>query len=208
MFITFEGIDASGKSTQAHLLESRFKREGFRTLLVREPGGTALSEAVRTMLLHSHGELDARAEFLLFSAARAELVSKVLLPELGRGTIVICDRFYDSSTAYQGYGRGLPLDEIEHVNRLASHEVVPDLTFYLDVSLANAAKRRATNGTRDRIEQAGDAFYERVLKGYQKIAEQHRDRFHVVDGAEGSPEEIHESIWRIVQYEMSEHHFA
>ncbi len=201
MLITFEGIDGCGKSTQAALLAERLRKENIEVLLLREPGGTELSEHVRAILLNkefSH-PLTAEAELLLFAASRAQLVRELILPALERMAIVILDRFTDSTVAYQGFGRGIPLLHIEHVNELASSDLEPDLTFLLDIPLSLAVSRRK-NSKNDRIESETATFYSHVLQGYMYQAQHHSDRINVLNG-EDSIEEIHHNIWRLVEYE-------
>lgn len=201
MLITFEGIDGCGKSTQAALLAERLKKEHIEILLLREPGGTELSEQVRNILLNKEftHPLTAEAELLLFAASRAQLVHEVIVPALDRGAIVILDRFTDSTVAYQGFGRGVPLSHISHINTLASAELEPDLTFLLDIPLELALKRRK-GSKNDRIESESEIFYAHVLQGYMHQANLHTDRINVLNG-EDSIEEIHRNIWRLVQYE-------
>ena len=201
MLITFEGIDGCGKSTQAQLLKDRLEIEGIEALLLREPGGTQLSEHIRGLLLEhnfSH-PLTAEAELMLFAASRAQLVREVILPALKRNAIVILDRFTDSTIAYQGFGRGIPLSYIENINTLASAELVPDLTFLLDVPMETAIKRRKSKGD-DRIEAESRKFYAHVQQGYMYLAQKHRDRIHVLNG-EDALDHIHHNIWRLVEYE-------
>ena len=200
MFITFEGIDCCGKSTQARLLAERLKESGRSVQLLREPGNTRLSEHVREVLLSQEfSEMNERAELLLFAASRAQLVGEVIIPALEGGTIVLCDRFSDSTLAYQGYGRQLPLEDIEHVNRIATQDLVPDMTFYLDISpeASIARCRERPNAKRDRMEANGIRFFERVIDGYMRIAEGDRGRFYVIDGGR-TIEEIAETIGRLV----------
>lgn len=201
MLITFEGIDGCGKSTQAGLLADRLRKENIEVLLLREPGGTELSEQVRSILLNKEftHPLTAEAELLLFAASRAQLVHEVILPALDRGAIVILDRFTDSTVAYQGFGRGVPLSHIEHINTLAGAELEPDLTFLLDIPLELALKRRK-GSKNDRIEAESEIFYAHVLQGYMHQANLHTDRINVLNG-EDSIEEIHHNIWRLVEYE-------
>ena len=187
MFITFEGIDCCGKSTQAKRLAESLKEEGYDVVELREPGNTVISEKIREILLNqTELDLDDRTELLLFAAARAQLVAETILPALKDGKIVICDRFADSTIAYQGYGRGLPLEEIVHINRIATQETIPDVTFYLDISPETAMARCAhrPEPEADRIEKSGIRFFERVIRGYFQIADMNAGRYYVVDGGE------------------------
>ena len=204
MFITFEGIDFSGKSTQANLLVERLKRSGRDVLLLREPGGTPVSEKIRSILLdRRHLDLNPRAELLLFSAARSQLVREVILPALKRRTVVVCDRFYDSTTAYQGYGREIDLGDIRVMNTMATFGTVPDRTFLVDVGLDEVARRRTASGLKaDRMESEGREFFERVRKGYLAIAASEPGRFTVIDGTQGVGA-IGEAIWRSVEQSIS-----
>ena len=176
-FIVFEGGEATGKSTQAKLLAERLD-----ALLTREPGGTTLGERVRTLLLDpATGELDARTELLLMAAARAEHVAQLIEPTLASGRDVVCDRFSGSSVAYQGFGRGLPVDEVAHISLWATAGIEPDRVVLLDVSdeVRSARLRRRL----DRLESAGDDFHARVIKGFRQIAAAQPDRWIVFDGA-------------------------
>lgn len=201
MLITFEGIDGCGKSTQARLLAEQLQEEGIETILVREPGGTELSEHIREILLtrsYSH-PLSHAAELLLFAASRAQLIKEVIEPALDRNAVVICDRFTDSTIAYQGFGRGLPLSHIEHVNELAADELVPDMTFLMDVPIDLAVSRRKGMGD-DRMESESRLFFTHVMQGYMHLAQKHPDRIHVIDGTQ-SIEDIQHTIKRLVEYE-------
>ncbi|MDZ7773335.1 MAG: dTMP kinase [Balneolaceae bacterium] len=192
MFITFEGIDGSGKSTQIDLLRRHLDDAGERVEVFREPGGTILSEQVRSLLLDPDSRINPVTELLLFSAARSQLMSEKVLPLLEEGAFVILDRFFDSTTAYQGYGRNsLPLEEIERINRAASHHRAPDLTFYLAISLEEARSR--TEGMeQDRMERSGEAFYRRVIEGFEELARR-ENRFLRLD-ATLPPDELHGRI--------------
>lgn len=186
MLITFEGLDCSGKSTQARLLaEALEATTGMpKVHFIREPGGTGISERIRAILLdRQNSEMDHVAELLLFSASRAQLSREVIAPALLRREIVICDRYLDSTTAYQGFGRGIDRDAIEGINRLATAGLVPHLTLFLDIPLEEVSKRRgATGEDPDRMEGSGDRFYGRVLRGYREIAADEPGRFVVIDG--------------------------
>lgn len=192
MLITFEGIDGSGKSTQISLLKDKLISLGYTVQVFREPGGTRVSEKVRELLLNTEFEIDSVTELLLFSSARAQLIAEEVLPALDRGEIVVLDRFYDSTTAYQGYGRkSLPLDQIQQINNIASHGRAPDFTFYLRLSLDESNQRRA-HLKKDRMERAGDKFFENVIRGFDELAKKEK-RFIVIEASK-SIEEIHESI--------------
>jgi dTMP kinase len=203
MLITFEGIDYSGKSTQAKLLVSRLEKHGKEVIFLREPGGTSISENIRNILLDKeHLELKQITELFLFSAARTQLVSEVILPALQAGKVVVCDRFYDSTTAYQGYGRGINLNDIQAINRIATSETKPHLTFFIDIEIDELFKRQIAAGlSADRMESSGRDFFERVRNGYWKLAEMESGRFIVVSG-KLQIDEIHREIWDIVKKQI------
>jgi dTMP kinase len=199
MFITFEGIDFSGKSTQAQLAADRFRSAGRQVLYIREPGGTVLSERIRALLLDSRDlAVHPVSELLLFSAARAELTAAVIIPALHEGKVVVCDRFYDSTTAYQGYGRGLPLDDVRALHRFCTQGTTPDLTLFVDVDASEIRARKEKAGhDPDRMESAGEDFFRRVAEGYREIAREEPGRVVVVDGS-GPIGRTHETIWKII----------
>lgn len=200
LFITFEGGEGCGKSTQVKRLKAALEAEGKSVLLTREPGGTWLSEEIRRLIKDQ--ETDApcdRAELLLFLAARAQLVRNVIRPALEAGTWVVSDRFCDSTVAYQGFGRGLPLDFIREANDFACEGLVPDLTLLLDVTPATALARRhgreaATATVADRIERAGEAFHTRLREGFLRLAAENPGRIVTLD-ANGTPDEVWEKVW-------------
>lgn len=200
-FITFEGGEGCGKSTQVRRLKEALEAEGHEVLLTREPGGTRLSELIRGLLTDEREDPPCdRAELLLFLAARAQLVRSVIRPALDAGTWVVSDRFSDSTFAYQGYGRGLPLDVLRLANDFACEGLRPDLTVLLDVdtetSRARLRKREAaTNTTADRIEQAGDAFHARLRQGFLEMAAQEPNRIVTIE-ASGTPDEVWEKVWK------------
>ena len=200
-FITFEGGEGCGKSTQVRRLKEALEAEGHEVLLTREPGGTRLSELIRGLLKDEHEDPPCdRAELLLFLAARAQLVRNVIRPALAAGKWVVSDRFSDSTFAYQGYGRGLPLDVLRLANDFACEGLKPDLTLLLDVdaetSKARMRKREAaTQTTADRIEQAGDAFHARLRKGFAELAAAEPSRIVTID-ASGTPDEVWEKVWK------------
>ena len=196
MFISFEGIDGSGKSTQLGLLRGWLEGRGRTVVTVREPGATHLSESIREILLSNKQTITPTAELLLFSAARTQLVETVIRPALERGDVVLCDRFVDSTTAYQGYGRQLDLNEVALCNSLATHAVIPAVTFFIDVPYDEAQLRmqfHPTSGEPDRMERSGRDFYERVRGGYHSIAENEPQRFVIVNGVQDR-DRIHEEI--------------
>ena len=195
LLISFEGLDGSGKSTQAQRLAQRLRELGYRVALFREPGATPLSESIRQLLLESTLEITPMAEMLLFNAARAQLVHTALRPALESGAIVLCDRFDDSTTAYQGYGRGLPLELVLQCNRIATGGLKPAVTFFLDIPVQLALRR--SQGV-DRLEQAGIDFFERVRSGYWEIARREPERVICID-ATRPPEDVHAAIWHALQ---------
>ncbi|MDX1642197.1 MAG: dTMP kinase [Balneolaceae bacterium] len=192
MLISFEGIDGCGKSTQIELLKKHFEQKGLTYSVFREPGGTEISEKIRSLLLHETDDMHPVTELLLFSAARSQLIQEKVLPLLKRNKIVILDRFFDSTTAYQGYGReSAELQSIHVLNQLAAHQIKPDLTFYLKIDPKEAEKR--TSGDRkDRMENAGEQFFKNVSKGYDELAKT-EERIHSID-AMLSELEIHAKI--------------
>ena len=186
MFITFEGIDFSGKSTQIELLKDYLVDHNKKVEILREPGGTEISEKIRNILLdNKNDEMFAETELLLFSSSRAQLVREKIRPYLEKGIYVISDRFHDSSTAYQGYGRGVPLDVVTHVHNLAIGDTIPDITFFIDipVGIANERRKKKSKGKLDRIEVSDTEFYNRVRTGYLEIAKK-EERFKVIDGTQ------------------------
>ena len=182
VFITFEGGEGSGKSTQANLLSERLRQSGIDVLPLREPGGTLLGEELRQLLLQSKEPLSAPAELLLFLAARSELVTKVIRPALESGCTVVCDRYSDSTFAYQGYGRGLDLGIIRSLNDFATAGLKPDLTVLLDVPVELGRKRK--NQDDDAFIREDLEFHQRVLLGFRKLAHDEPERWLVVDGGQ------------------------
>ena len=180
MFVTFEGLDGSGKSTQAELLRVRLQADGVEVVSTREPGGTELGEGVRNLVLHG-GDVGPWAEALLYVAARAQLVDDVIRPALERGAAVICDRYVDSSVAYQGIGRQLGLDRILDLNLAAVGGLLPDRTFLLELNPDEVASRIQRHY--DRLEREGDDFRRRAADGYRRLAARFPERIVVLDAA-------------------------
>lgn len=204
MFITFEGLDFSGKSTQAKLLHEYLEKHGIKSILIREPGGTAISEKIRDIILdHVHIEMTSLTEFMLFSASRSQLVSQVIKPNLKKGYVVICDRYYDSSTAYQSFGGKLELNQVLKVNDIATGGLNPDITFLIDITPKAAfARAYAMGNTKDRMENKNTAFYNKVYKGFKYIADKNRKRYSVIKGTL-SVNQIHAAIISIVNKKLS-----
>jgi len=189
VFVTFEGGEGTGKSTQIRMLAARLEAAGLLVRTLREPGGTRVGELVRELLLDpAHGAMTARAELLLYEASRAQLVGEVIEPALSAGETVLCDRFADSTVAYQGYGRGLPLDEVRALNAAATAGLVPDRTIVLDLD-AEHGLARATGEGADRLESEAAAFHERVRDGFRALAAEEPDRVRLVD-ATGTPDDV------------------
>ncbi|NOY58140.1 MAG: dTMP kinase [Calditrichaeota bacterium] len=197
-FVTFEGIDASGKSVQAKLLYQRLQNNGVDSVLLRDPGATRISERVRDILLdNAHEEMSPWAELLLYEAARAQMVEETIFPALADGKVVICDRFYDSTTAYQGYGRSLDLNLVKQANTIGSIGLVPDLTFLIDLDPHVAIERmKKSNRANDRMESAGIELQKRVFDGYRKVAALEPERFSVISGDQ-EIKVIEKIIWNI-----------
>jgi dTMP kinase len=197
MFITFEGIDGCGKSTQLQLLAARLREAKYSVCTTREPGGTELAEQIRGYLLHSSQPLDQRTELLLFGAARAQHVAQVIRPALERGEFVLCDRFGDSSVAYQAGGLGLDRDFIARMNAFATDGLQPEITFLVDLDSASAQRRRAGE-VEDRIETRGLEFQARVRAEYLRLAAENPQRIVTIDGTQ-SRDELHEKICEILR---------
>ncbi|MFZ5899272.1 MAG: dTMP kinase [Bacillota bacterium] len=187
LFIVFEGIDGAGKSTQLGLLSKTLQERSYPVLVTREPGGTRLGEAIRGLLLDpAYTQMAEQAEAFLYAAARAQCVREVIVPALDRGYYVLCDRYADSTLAYQGFGRGLDLEFLRRLNDLATGGVYPDLTVILDLDVDLAEKRMT--GVRDRMELEQKAFYHRVRQGYLELAAQRPQAYQVLDAAAGPAE--------------------
>ncbi|PYS96652.1 MAG: dTMP kinase [Acidobacteria bacterium] len=203
-FITFEGIEGSGKTTQIQMLSNHFEEQGIDHVLTREPGGTPIGDQVRKLVLNpANRAMTPACELLLYSAARAQHIEQVIRPALDEGRVVLCDRFKDATLAYQGYGRGLPLDLIASLHDLEVLSVRPDLTLLFDIEARRALERsrsRDVSGTNDetRFEQEDLAFHVRVRDGYLELAHQEPDRFVVLD-ARGTLNEVQQRVLAAVQ---------
>lgn len=195
LFITFEGPDGCGKTTQMKLLAEYFEKKGKEVVLTREPGGKGLGEKVREILLNYDGDVSDRCESFLFLADRAQNIDIIVNPAVKEGKIVLCDRHIDSTVAYQGYGRGLNIDRINMLNNLATNGKKPDLTLVFDVDVETSMKR--VGKEKDRMESAGIDFHNRVRKGYLELAKQEPKRIKVLDATK-SIEEIHKDVINIL----------
>lgn len=200
MFISFEGIDCCGKTTQAKLLIEKLNALNLPVVFLREPGGTTISEKIREILLDKKNlKMIQVTELFLFSASRAQLVSEVIKPALTQNKIVICDRYHDSTTAYQGYGRGLTLGAVKTINRVATTDVLPKKTFFVDITVKEMYDRRTANNQEiDRMEMSNEEFYNRVRNGYHELAKEEPERIVVLDGKQ-TIETIHEEIWKVME---------
>lgn len=194
--ISFEGIDFCGKSVQIENFITRLEKHGIRYLLVREPGGTAIAEQIReTLLTKVHEQIIPATEYLLYSAARAQLVEQKIIPALHNGNVVICDRFYDSSTAYQGYGRGIDRAIVQQINHFATQGIIPDLTVLIDIDVDEMEHRKMRMRRElDRMESQTRDFFEKVRQGFLQIARQESERFYVINGSK-TIEIIAHEIW-------------
>jgi len=191
LFITFEGIDGCGKTTQIKLLKEYFEKQGKTVILTREPGAKGLGQKLREILLNYDGIVSPNCESFLFLADRAQHIDTIIKPAVNEGKIVLCDRHTDSTVAYQGYGRGLDLERIYKLNDIATNGTKPDLTFVFDIDLETSAKR--VGKEKDRMESAGIEFFKKVRDGYLSISKNEPDRVKLIDGTK-SINEIHQEI--------------
>ena len=180
LFITFEGPDGSGKSTHAEKLKQWFKNKGFSVILTREPGGTRLAESIRKLLLNSENSVSPITELLLYAASRAQHTQELILPSLKQGKIIISDRYYDSTVAYQHYGRGLDLKTIKELNTIASGGLTPDLTILIDLETKKSLGRLKNTRKKDRIENENTAFHRKIRNGYLALAKDEPRRIKIV----------------------------
>lgn len=202
LFITFEGIDGCGKTTQALLTYRHLLARGHQVKLFREPGSTAVAERIRQILLDGRLSMVDVTELFLYEAARAEITARELRPVLSKGHIVLCDRFYDSTTAYQGYGRKLDIRMVRSLHRVAVGDMVPDITFLFDIDLATAYSRRGESP--DRLESQSKAFFKRVRNGFLTIARKERKRVKVIDGAQ-TVEDVFNDVKKILTRKLRLH---
>lgn len=202
MFVTFEGIDLSGKSTQIRLLEEYLKGKNKKVISVRDPGGTEISEKIRNIILDkNHLKMEYLTEFLLFSASRQQLTNEIIIPKLKKNFTVLCDRYFDSSTAYQGYGGKIDLKIINAVNKIATSGLIPDITFLIHISIdENIRRKKLMKKNEDRIEQKKNSYYSKVIDGYLKIAKNNKDRFVVIDGSNSKDEISYEIIQSLKKF--------
>ena len=195
-FITVEGIDGCGKTTQAEFIIDGLVEAGLSAKLVREPGGDPISESIRKLLLHAEESMSDRAEALLMIASRAQLTDKIILPKIINGTWVVADRYADSTLAYQGGGRGLSVSSLKNINDFGTYTLQPDLTFFIDISIDVANSRMRVE--KDRIEKEGNNFQQRVRDQYLKLYESEKDRMILING-EQSIEDVRNEIWNHIK---------
>lgn len=211
LFITFEGMDGSGKTTQLQRLGERLRAAGRTVVETAEPGGTVIGEAIRRILLDpAHQELSPSAELLLYFASRAQNVDQQIVPALGRGEVVLCDRFTDSTLVYQGAGRGLGSDVVHTLDGIACRGLIPDLTIYLDIDLEASLRRareRNLAGASDqsRMDDQSVEFHRRVREAYRQLAASEPERFRVIDGR-GSVETVAEAVWAAIEPRLAAIH--
>lgn len=182
LFITFEGNEGSGKTTVAQSLKNKLEEAGYEVLITREPGGVRIAEDIRNLILNpEYKEMDPLCEALLYAAARRQHLVEKVLPALTEGKIVLCDRFIDSSLAYQGVGRDIGIDDIYEINQFAIQNVMPDKTFLLEIDFKKGLQRAKKRGEFDRLEQEQDSFHQKVAEGYQIVAKRFSERIQVID---------------------------
>jgi dTMP kinase len=209
-FITLEGLDGCGKSTQLDMLAEALRRRGFAVVTTRQPGGTEIGKTIRALMIKEHHRLDAVAEVLLMMADRAQHVREIIRPNLAEGRIVISDRYTDSSVAFQGYGRGLEIATVEELNRLATGDLTPDLTLLFELDM-EAARTRLSNRLENQaaeeapmkgFDEEKEDFHRRVRQGYAKLAAEHPERIRPVD-ATGTVDQVHETVVALVLNRLS-----
>ena len=201
LFITFEGPEGAGKTTVITKIYDRLKAEGRQVVLTREPGGIRIAEKIRTVILDTDNiEMDAKTEALLYAAARRQHLVEKVIPALDEGVIVLCDRFIDSSLAYQGYARGLGIDEVLQINQFAIGNTMPDLTVFFDINPEEGLSRIAQNNEREmnRLDKENVSFHEKVYEGYKELIQRYPDRIVKTD-ARLSEKDVIENVWKIVR---------
>ena len=196
LFITFEGVDGCGKTTQIKLLDEYLRKSGYKTLLTREPGAKGLGEKLREILLNYDGDVSSKCESFLFLADRAQHVDCIIKPAIKQGKIVLCDRHTDSTVAYQGYGRGLDIEQINCLNSIATGGMKPDLTIVFDVDIETSMRR--IGNEKDRMESSGIEFFNRVRSGYLEIAKKEPERVKVINSSD-TIENIHRQVLELVK---------
>ena len=203
-FITFEGPEGSGKTSQLKLAVAWLERRGVPLVVTREPGGTPIGEEIR-QLVHDtkRTEMSRKAEILLYSASRAQHVAEIILPALKAGKVVLCDRFFDSTYAYQGYGRGLPMEPLQMITKFATQNLTPDLTLYLDISPEIGIQRRELGGdVMNRLDREALEFHQRVRKGYLTLIRENPERWRTIDGS-GTREEVHCAVKKVLKQALN-----
>jgi len=196
VLVTFEGIEAAGKSTLIAALNEELTTRGNVVLVTREPGGTPLGDALRAVFLDPALTVDPIAEVMLLNASRAQLVADVIAPALKVRSVVLCDRFFDATVAYQGYGRGLNVESLLEICLTATHRIAPDLTFLIDIPVELSQARLRARGSADRLEREGTAFHKRVREGYLALAERFPSRYVVLDGTQ-PPDVLAAGAWGV-----------
>ena len=204
LFITLEGNDGCGKTTQGNLIMQYLTSEGYEVIHIREPGGTNISEKIREIILDKdNGEMDDITEVMLYASARTQVVREVISPALDDGKIVLCDRYVDSNYAYQGYGRGVDIEVVEKVNEIATDGVMPDVTFFFDISPDVAMSRRLSVSDADRLELLGDDFYNKVYFGYKELVKKDPERIIPIN-ADNTPEKVFSDVKEILDQKILE----
>ena len=201
LFVTFEGADATGKTTQIKMLAKALEDIGVATVVTREPGGTDVAEKIRSLLLDKEMKLSAKTELLLYLAARTEHVENVIRPALQQGKIVICDRFLDSTIAYQGFARGFAVEVVDSLNSFATDGLLPDVTFLLDAQPELLEQRLCTRGEQNRLDAESTLFKAKVREGFLALQQQHPKRIKLVEAAR-LPEQIHAEVWTILESKL------
>jgi len=198
MFITFEGPDGSGKTSQVAILAEYLRQSGYSLLVTREPGGTSIGDQIRVILSDLDNiAMQPRTEILLFQASRAQLVDEIIRPQLEKGSLVLCDRFADSTLAYQGYGHCVDLAQLRNLIRFATGGLKPDLTLLFDVDVETGLRRRARGGDWNRLDAYEVAFHQRVRKGYLELAQEEPERWVTIDAGQ-PPEKVQEAVRKVV----------